>query len=442
MLQIEKGRLVHLCQGYEGDISYYAQLRSEIEALYRTPMLTLTIHEPLTQLLWERFKKKACTVGQGINHRMFQPAAILRAATPMRVLLVGPYEVDLKGIRQGLMALKTLKQEFPLQVIRVSQFPQSREEQALGVTDEYHHHLRAAAMPEVYRSCDVVLVPSWANEGFGLPAIEAMACGVPTVLSAIPSFRALAPRSDWTMFFPERDSQGMQDALRKLLSDVRLRGDTPYPWARSCARVFVCACGRTHRTSTDEWRYNMSMHDPKRAVLLCRSATVASEEWAWGNRLCEELLRGKERQEQVLVLDQSQPVTVGAALAATSAQHLGIVLDDRMLWGLPGWDSLQAILDSANHIAAIAPVSNEARATQQKVTPPFLYSTPSLLRQAAHAHYQQYCQQWSEVAELDPFAFLVRRTALNRLDSHLPVAQIPQALASQGGCLAIALTPT
>lgn len=223
VLQIERGRPVHLCQGYEGDISYYTQLRSEIEALYRTPMLTLTIHEPVTHLLWERFRKKAFTVGQGINHHLFHPATTPREASPLRVLLVGPFEVDLKGIREGLLALQPLKQEFPLQVIRVSQFPQSREEQALGVTDVYHHHLRAEAMPEVYRSCDVVLVPSWANEGFGLPAIEAMACGVPTVLSAIPSFQALAPGTDWTLFFPERNTQEMQNALRKLLRDARLR---------------------------------------------------------------------------------------------------------------------------------------------------------------------------------------------------------------------------
>jgi len=223
VLQLEKGCPVHLFQGYEGDISVYAPQRQEIEALYRTPILTLSIHEPLTQLLWERFKKKAITVGQGINHRMFQPAARQREDSLWRVLLVGPYELDLKGIRDGLTALKALKQEVPLQVVRVSQLPLSQEEQQLGVTEEYHYRLRAEAMADLYRSCDVVLVPSWANEGFGLPAIEAMACGVPTVLSAIPSFRALAPGSDWTLFFPERDINGMQSALRRLLRDARLR---------------------------------------------------------------------------------------------------------------------------------------------------------------------------------------------------------------------------
>jgi len=183
----------------------------------------------------------------------------------------------------------------------------------------------------------------------------------------------------------------------------------------------------------------MSQHETRRAVLLCRNASVDSEEWAWGQRLCEELLRGKDQQEQVLVIGHSQPITVGDALAATPALSIGIVLDDKVLWGLSGWDSLQDILDSAPHLVAVAPVSNEAIVSQQKVALPFLYSTPSLLRQAAQEHYQRYRRQWSEVAEVEPFALLARRTALSQLDPQLPLAQVPTTLASQGGKVAVAL---
>lgn len=183
----------------------------------------------------------------------------------------------------------------------------------------------------------------------------------------------------------------------------------------------------------------MNTPEAKRTVILCRNAAATSEEWAWGSRLCEELLRGQGQEEQVIVLDPSQPSTVRTALAVTSAQHLGIVMDDRMLWGLSGWDSLQAILDSADYLAAIAPVSNEAVVNQQRMSPPFLYSTPSLLRQASHAHYQRYCQQWSEVPAIDSFAFLVRRTALNQLAADLPLAQVPQTLTSRGERLAVGL---
>ena len=223
IIEAGKGRPVHLCQGYEGDYSHYAERQAQIEEVYRLPLLTLTVHDPLTQLLWERFRKKAHTVGQGINLNMFKPQDSRERGDMLRVLVVGPYEVDWKGVREGLLALKALKEELPVQVVRVSQFPYHREEAHLGVTDEYHCHLRADEMPAVYRSCDVMLAPSWTQEGFGLPALEAMACGVPVAMSDIPTFRGFADGEDWTLFFAAHDIPGMQRMLRRLLQDAALR---------------------------------------------------------------------------------------------------------------------------------------------------------------------------------------------------------------------------
>lgn len=234
IIEAEKGRPVHLCQGYEGDYSAYTERQAQIEAVYRLPLLTLTVHETLTRLLWERFRKKAYTVGQGINLNVFKPQSSRKQGAVSRVLVVGPYEVDWKGVREGLLALKALRVELPFQVVRVSQFPCHPEELQLGVTDEYHCHLRADEMPDVYRSCDVMLAPSWTQEGFGLPALEAMACGVPVAMSDIPTFRGFAEGEDWALFFAERDIPGMQRALRRLLQDAALR-------ARLCQRALDVA---------------------------------------------------------------------------------------------------------------------------------------------------------------------------------------------------------
>jgi glycosyltransferase involved in cell wall biosynthesis len=41
------------------------------------------------------------------------------------------------------------------------------------------------------READVLIVPSGEGEGFGLPVIEAMACGVPVVMTNIKSFKEI-----------------------------------------------------------------------------------------------------------------------------------------------------------------------------------------------------------------------------------------------------------
>lgn len=51
--------------------------------------------------------------------------------------------------------------------------------------------LPESAVPDLYRGAAVVVLPSRA-EGFGLPVIEAMACGVPVICSDLPVLREIA----------------------------------------------------------------------------------------------------------------------------------------------------------------------------------------------------------------------------------------------------------
>jgi len=58
--------------------------------------------------------------------------------------------------------------------------------EASGVSDRVHFtgHVSRADLPALIRSCDVVLAVPW-YEPFGIVAIEAMACGVPVVATAV-----------------------------------------------------------------------------------------------------------------------------------------------------------------------------------------------------------------------------------------------------------------
>ncbi|MEM6793722.1 MAG: glycosyltransferase, partial [Acidobacteriota bacterium] len=103
--------------------------------------------------------------------------------------------------------------------VRLSQWPLCEEERAHLVPDEFHHRVPPDAVPELVRSCDLLLAPSWPVEGFGLPALEAMASGVPAVVSDIPSFRGFASAAATLV---EYDSaRAFADAAYRLLRSPR-----------------------------------------------------------------------------------------------------------------------------------------------------------------------------------------------------------------------------
>lgn len=66
------------------------------------------------------------------------------------------------------------------------------------------------------------VLPSLA-EGFGLPAVEAAACGVPVILSDLPAHRETL--GDAGIYFPPRDVDGLADAMLSVLTDPARAGE-------------------------------------------------------------------------------------------------------------------------------------------------------------------------------------------------------------------------
>jgi len=216
-LEGARGSVFHLCQGYEGDLAFYAPVRDGIEKAYGLPTRKLTITEVLAEKLRRKGFGPAVNVGQAFDPRPFSPGAVERAEerhTPA-LLLVGQYEGEVKGVdvaMEGLRVWRSRGGKFRLR--RVSTEPPTSIEEKIGLIDEYHQSLDPARMPWAYRESDAFIGPSRPEEGFGLPVLEALSTGVRCLLSDTPTHREIAGDAAW--YFPDGDPEGLADAMPRL----------------------------------------------------------------------------------------------------------------------------------------------------------------------------------------------------------------------------------
>jgi len=102
-------------------------------------------------------------------------------------------------------------------------------------------HVDEEELPHLYGTADVVVLPSL-YEGFGLPPLEAMACGTPVAVSRETSLPEVV--GDGGLYFDARDDASIADALSRILDDPSLRAEmiargtaraAQFPWEHTVA---------------------------------------------------------------------------------------------------------------------------------------------------------------------------------------------------------------
>ena len=213
-------RAIHLSQGYEGSFTAYAAVKEEIDAVYRLPIPKLTVSQPLVEVC-RQFTDDVTFVGQIVDDDFFQPHRAHGGVA--RVLLSGQAQGDMKGIDLGYAAARYARERGALfDLVRVSPWHPAEDEPA-DLASEFHVGIDTASMARLLASCDVFVGPNRHQEGFGLPAAEALASGVPAVLTAIPSYLSWDATHDYAIFAAEEDVAAIGDGIATLVADSDLR---------------------------------------------------------------------------------------------------------------------------------------------------------------------------------------------------------------------------
>jgi glycosyltransferase involved in cell wall biosynthesis len=121
----------------------------------------------------------------GVDHQVFRPMADVKRV-PGRIMATSSSDVPMKGIVPLLEAIAKIKTERDIELVIIGKpkegglVARTIERLALSGVIRYVSGVSDEALAGLYSETEVAVVPSL-YEGFSLPAIEAMACGVPLV---------------------------------------------------------------------------------------------------------------------------------------------------------------------------------------------------------------------------------------------------------------------
>nr|WP_042187011.1 glycosyltransferase family 4 protein [Kibdelosporangium sp. MJ126-NF4]CEL17745.1 putative glycosyl transferase [Kibdelosporangium sp. MJ126-NF4]CTQ91031.1 putative glycosyl transferase [Kibdelosporangium sp. MJ126-NF4] len=164
---------------------------------------------------------------------------------PGRIVCVASSHDPIKGLRHLLVAFEQVRQQRECELVVIG-----RAEPAPGVT--FVSNLPADDYASLVASAEIVCVPSL-FEGFSLPAVEAMACGVPVVATtggALPEVVGGAG-----VLVPPGDSAALARALLDLLDDPGRRAALGQ---RGIARSCRLSWRRTAEETVDCYRELLS----------------------------------------------------------------------------------------------------------------------------------------------------------------------------------------
>jgi len=232
------GRKFYFIQHYE---SLYHGDAARVDATYRVPLRKIVISTWLADLMAERFQTPAAVVVTPVDATLFRPIEVEDDGR-LRVLMLF-HEYPWKGVADGLEAFDRVRARHSH--LTLVGFGVKSPPRKLPFA-EFHENLPQERLAWLYSRCPIYLCPSW-DEGLGMPAMEAMACGAALCTYDNGGCRDYAIDGRTALVAPRRDLDSLAWGLSRLVEDADLRQriarqgrefvETQLDWERATARL-------------------------------------------------------------------------------------------------------------------------------------------------------------------------------------------------------------
>ena len=210
----ELGLPVVLIQGYK-------LIAAAVErGAYRIPCLKLCVASWLLEVgvRWGSPPEQMVHVPLGIDHQVFRPERSLDDRPVDVALLYSIHPV--KGCDDAIEALDLVRRQHPN--LRVEAFGIIRPDELPDWIGYHEDVSRPDLVRNVYGRAKIFVQPS-RIEGFGLTAVEAMACGCALVSTDNGGSRDYAHHEETALVTPRSDPPALAAAIERLLDDDALR---------------------------------------------------------------------------------------------------------------------------------------------------------------------------------------------------------------------------
>ncbi len=213
-MPLASGRRIYFIQHderlYHGDRELVAQT-------YRLNYKKIAVSSWLKEMLSKEFSQPADLLLNSVNKEVFNTKFLRRRLGKIRIMLLA-HSYEWKGTKDGVSIVKALQEKY--KNIELVLFGARQKNIAFGA--EYHYQKTGLELAKVYASCDIYLCPSW-DEGFGLPSLEAMACGCALVTYDNGGSRDFAFDGQTALVAKRRQVADLKNKLELLVKDEKLR---------------------------------------------------------------------------------------------------------------------------------------------------------------------------------------------------------------------------
>jgi glycosyltransferase involved in cell wall biosynthesis len=243
--------IYHLCQGIEEhhfgrDYSSLMASKPMFELLHSLPVGRLVVSSHIQDYFERNYSQKTHSIFNGIDLNFFTPQSKSLSDKKIDILSIGRPTHTLKGKADIINALDLTAKAHPdlnfCLTIVTGQKKSSTDcfGSDTGPFDcETHYHfensqgnftckkkyaLSKEQIRQLYYSSDIYINSSW-YEGFGLPTLEAMACGVPVIQADNQGLDGVVFDKKNCLLIPPNNPRKMSEAIEILINNDTLRNN-------------------------------------------------------------------------------------------------------------------------------------------------------------------------------------------------------------------------